>query len=179
MQTKSVMKWLMAGIVLLVLIIVNLSIYQKERLLKHGTVVILELAPVDPRSLMQGDYMALNYALNRQLLDDGVQQSLDCQNDATLCTEPVNREKIVVELDAQHRAVNASFYRGQPLKAQEVLMKYHLSNGWLNIGTPSYFFQEGDAERFADARYGEFRVGQDGTAILTYLLDAQGKRILP
>ncbi len=29
--------------------------------------VLLRLAPVDPRSLMQGDYMRLNYELARQL----------------------------------------------------------------------------------------------------------------
>ncbi|MFX7329222.1 GDYXXLXY domain-containing protein, partial [Acinetobacter baumannii] len=34
---------------------------QKEMLLKEGQLVLLPLAPVDPRSLMQGDYMALRY----------------------------------------------------------------------------------------------------------------------
>lgn len=53
-----------------ILIIVNLilllgyfnwSVYQKEQTLKDGQLVLLQLAPVDPRSLMQGDYMRLNY----------------------------------------------------------------------------------------------------------------------
>ena len=52
-----------------ILIIVNLilllgyfnwSVYQKEQTLKDGQLVLLQLAPVDPRSLMQGDYMRLN-----------------------------------------------------------------------------------------------------------------------
>ncbi|XOT97907.1 GDYXXLXY domain-containing protein, partial [Alcaligenes pakistanensis] len=30
-----------------------------------GQTVLLELAPVDPRSLMQGDYMSLNFALSQ------------------------------------------------------------------------------------------------------------------
>jgi len=29
------------------------------------------------------------------------------------------------------------------------------------------------------ARYGEFRVSDDGTALLTYMLDDKGARILP
>jgi len=33
-----------------------------ERILSDGRVLLLELAPVDPRSLMQGDYMALQFA---------------------------------------------------------------------------------------------------------------------
>ena len=39
----------------------NWSVYQKEQTLKEGQLVLLQLAPVDPRSLMQGDYMRLNY----------------------------------------------------------------------------------------------------------------------
>src|SRR5690606_1427760 len=37
----------------------NYSIRQKEALLKTRKSVLLELAPVDPRSIMQGDYMEL------------------------------------------------------------------------------------------------------------------------
>ena len=45
--------------------LVNWSVAQKERLLERGRIVLLELAPVDPRSLMQGDYMALQFAIAR------------------------------------------------------------------------------------------------------------------
>ncbi len=177
MRTKPLMKWLAGGIVLLVLIATNVSIYQKEQLLKNGAVVILELAPVDPRSLMQGDYMALSYAITRSLQQQVYEQSNACQDPGTACLPASG--KIIVSLDAQHRAVRADFDKGQPLQPQEVVMKYRSTAGGLNIGTPSYFFQEGHAERFARARYGEFRVDKKGTALLTYLLDAQGQRILP
>lgn len=170
MQINRVLKWLTAGTLLLALLLVNLSIFQKEQVLKKGHLVIMELAPVDPRSLMQGDYMALDYALARQLY-----QQLESQSQARLASTG----EIVVELDEQHRALDARLAQGEMLRPQEVLMKYHLANHALHIGTPSYFFQEGHAERFEKARYGEFRVGSDGTALLTYLLDAQGKRILP
>lgn len=177
MQTKHLMKWLVGGVVVLVLLACNVSIFQKEQLLKHGAVVILELAPVDPRSLMQGDYMALNYALTRPLQQTLYEQSDACHNSGERCLSVSG--KIVVELDAQRHAVRAEFEHGQPLRSENVMMKYHLSSDGLNIGSRSYFFQEGHAERFANARYGEFRVDQDGTALLTYLLDEQGKRILP
>ena len=49
--------------VALVLIAVNLSIVAKERIKTGGEPIFLELAPVDPRSLMQGDYMALRFAI--------------------------------------------------------------------------------------------------------------------
>src|SRR5690606_9942359 len=56
---------LVAG--LLVLGAVNYAIYAKERVIRDGDVVFLELAPVDPRSLMQGDYMALRFRLADQI----------------------------------------------------------------------------------------------------------------
>lgn len=177
MRTKSLMKWLAGGIVLLVLIATNVSIYQKEQLLKNGTVVILELAPVDPRSLMQGDYMALSYALTRPLQQKLYEQRDGCHDSTRICQSASG--KIVVKLDAGRHAVHAEFEQGQSLGPEDVVMKYHLSSNALNIGTTSYFFQEGHAERFTGARYGEFLVDQDGTVLLTYLLDAQGKRILP
>ena len=49
----------------------NYAIIQKERLLASGTPVLEELAPVDPRSLIQGDYMRLDYAISRQLREPG------------------------------------------------------------------------------------------------------------
>ena len=52
---------LAAGV--LVLAIVNWTIYSRERQLAEGRVVLLALAPVDPRSLMQGDYMALRFKI--------------------------------------------------------------------------------------------------------------------
>ena len=46
---------------------VNWQVAAKERLRASGQPVYLELAPVDPRSLMQGDYMALNFQLVREI----------------------------------------------------------------------------------------------------------------
>lgn len=48
-----------------VLLVVNGAIVRKQAIVDEGRAVFLELAPVDPRSLMQGEYMRLNYALNR------------------------------------------------------------------------------------------------------------------
>lgn len=177
MKTKQGLKWLSGAIVLLVLVATNVSIYQKEQLLKQGAVVILELAPVDPRSIMQGDYMALIYALIQPLEQGRYEQNETCRTTGAQCI-PSNG-KLVVTLDEQRRAVSAVFDQGQPLHEQQKRLQYHLSGTRLNIGTPSYFFQEGHAERFEKARYGEFRVADDGTALLTYMLDDKGARILP
>lgn len=47
----------------LVLLVPNALIARQEALLAAGTSMIVELAPVDPRSLMQGDYMRLAYGV--------------------------------------------------------------------------------------------------------------------
>ena len=56
--------------VVVVLAMVGNSIAAKEALLKNGTVTYLELAPVDPRSLMQGDYMALRFGIANDVRRD-------------------------------------------------------------------------------------------------------------
>ena len=54
-------RWVIAVATLAMLAIVNFGIWQRENLLQSGRVVLLELVPVDPRSLVQGDFMRLSY----------------------------------------------------------------------------------------------------------------------
>ena len=61
---SAALRWRTVGVLggLALVLAVASGIWQREQLLGSGRVVILELAPVDPRSLMQGDYMALTFA---------------------------------------------------------------------------------------------------------------------
>lgn len=132
-----------AAAVLLVLGVVNYSIFAKEIIRSHGDRVLLELAPVDPRSLMQGDYMALRFTLADQIRAE------------TGGTVPVVLdENRVARLDPEARPGS-------------LRLRYRMRQGQVWLGTNAYFFEEGDAERFAGARYGEFRVDRDtGEAVL-------------
>ena len=60
MKLRASFIWLIA---LAILLFVNYSIYQKEQLIRNGTPIYVELGRRDPRSLIQGDYMALAYHL--------------------------------------------------------------------------------------------------------------------
>ncbi|NNK63688.1 MAG: GDYXXLXY domain-containing protein, partial [Gemmatimonadetes bacterium] len=62
MTTRLTRALILAG-ALLVLVGVNYSIYEKEQVVRTGQTIYVTLAPVDPRSLMQGDYMALRFRL--------------------------------------------------------------------------------------------------------------------
>ena len=49
-------------------------------------------------------------------------------------------------------------------------------NDWMLV-TNAWYFREGEAEHWAAARYGEFRVLPDGRALLVGMADAQLARI--
>src|SRR5690554_8020869 len=63
LATRRWNRIIVVAALVLILALVNWSIWSKERHLAEGEVLFLELAPVDPRSLLQGDYMALRFAL--------------------------------------------------------------------------------------------------------------------
>ena len=149
---------LVAG--LAVLGIVNFGIYQRERLLTRGSVVLLELAPVDPRSLMQGDYMRLNFALANEAFPFERRQA---RTDG----------HIVVAVDANRVGHFRRLADGRPLAPGEIALRYRVRGGMPNLATNAYFFEEGQADSFEGAAYGEFRVDGDGEMILTGLRNAR------
>ena len=55
--------WLLALSALATVAVDNIGIADKENTIAKGQKVYVPLAPVDPRSLMQGDYMRLRYTL--------------------------------------------------------------------------------------------------------------------
>ncbi|MEO8337165.1 MAG: GDYXXLXY domain-containing protein [bacterium] len=147
----------MGGLVL-ALAVPNWAIWQKERTLASGTPMLLELAPVDPRSLMQGDYMRLDYAMAR---------SIDARSGWP------NDGLLVVTLDSAGVATFVRRYAPSvPVTAGERLLRYRMRDGRVRVGSNAFFFKEGDANRYARARYGELRVDARGTSVLVGLRDA-------
>ncbi len=154
-----------AANLLLVLLVVNESIYQKERIVKEGRTVFLKLAPRDPRSLMQGDYMVL-----RQDLLQG--------HPDPMATEPT-RGKIVLSLDPQNNGTFARADHGTELKDNEIRLKYRRSNRGYLFGLESFFFQEGDAKTYEPARFCEIKVDEKGNAVLVDLLGEGLTKLVP
>ena len=139
------------------------AVVQKERQLANGTQMLVELAPVDPRSLIQGDYMRLDYAMARQ-----VGRPTDWPRDGHL----------VVRLDSQGVA---RFVRRHseavPISTGEHLLQYRRRGQRIRIGTDAFFFQEGHAARYSGARYGELRVDAAGGSVLVGLRDSELRRL--
>jgi uncharacterized membrane-anchored protein len=148
---------LLFGGLVLTLGVANWAIVQKERLISGGDVVLLELAPVDPRSLIQGDYMRLDYAVTRAI---GVQG--DWSHDGA----------VVVQLGRDGVATYVRRHEtGQPLATDERLLRYRKRGNRVRVATDAYFFQEGSARKYTAARYGELRVDDDGSSVLVGLRD--------
>ena len=147
---------MLAGIA--VLAAVNWGIHAREQLLASGRVVLLELAPVDPRSLMQGDYMALRF----KVADDAFRSVVSERGDG----------HVIVQVGDGDVGTFSRFDDGTPLASSEARMRYRVRNGVPKFATNAFFFEEGHANDYAKARFGEFRVAPDGEAILTRLRDA-------
>lgn len=137
----------------LVLATVNYSIYAKERVIRTGRTIYLELAPVDPRSLMQGDYMALRFRLAESI------ESWRA-DEARARTAPLAvDDRGVASLDPD---------------GGELQIAFKIRSGQVWLGTNAYFFAEGTGDRYAAARYGEFRIDpSSGEAVLVGLRDAE------
>ncbi len=141
---------------LLVFGVVNWQIAANERVRATGQYVLLQIVPVDPRSLMQGDYMALTFDVARQI-------------GAAVRPEERGYRVAVLALDNNRVGHFVRFDNGAPLAAGEVRFRVRLRDSSVWLGTNAFFFQEGDASRFAGARYGLFRVNEDGQALLVDL----------
>ena len=198
-ENHSVFKapiWLVGVFVIALLGAVNYKVQQFEDVLATGKPIVLKIAPVDPRSLMQGDYMILNYAIlsefqQSQVLPESNEslesnESIDTleSNETTETTETTgidesspsgNKAYILVHLDKNHVATFCEAQSEIPTDFKHCTPNVYLPiryNGSWHPKLPSqdYFFAEGKGEYYAQAEYAEYRF-KDGILLLARLLD--------
>jgi len=122
--------------------------------------VFVELAPVDPRSLMQGDFMRLNFRMPPEVLA-AAGSLLDKK-----------RPFVVARRDARGVLTPLRLDRGEPLGADEMRIELTPAGGGWVFVSDAWSFAEGEGARWAAARYGEFRVDSSGHALLVGLRGA-------
>ncbi len=146
--------------------VANTAIWQKEQLIAEGQPVFVRLAPRDPRSLMQGDYMALNFAMHRP--------------EPNLSLTGAQRPFAVGKLAANGElALTRTALPGETIHAGEVKIELSPKSGNWTLVTDAWFFKEGEAQRWEQARYGEFRVTPNGRALLVGMADEKLRAIKP
>ena len=144
------------------LLLFNKSVLHKETTLAKGKLVLLKLAPVDPRSLMQGDYMRLRYAIARNVDKD-----------------IAKRGYCIVKLDDNGIAKRMRFEDYiNPKTNDEYAIRYNkIRFRTIDIGAASFFFQEGKGEKYEKAEYGGLMIDDNGKSILVGLYDKALKKI--
>lgn len=164
------MRWprrllILAGLAL-VLVVANAIIVDKERVRGSSRLVLLELRPVDPRALMQGDYMQLDFAEAVSRPPAG-------------SAPPVMGGIAIMRVDEAGVATLARIDDGAPLAADELRLRFAglRADGRIDFGIDAFFFEEGTGELYADARYGMFRVDAKGDRVLVGLADENGREI--
>jgi len=151
-----------------VLALVNWSIAGKEHHLAEGRIVYLELAPVDPRSLMQGDFMRLRFGLANE-----VYNALPKEKHSRRWRQKITAEdgKVIVSLDERGVGTYVRIDDGQPLTLNEIALRYRIRKGTVKFATNAFFFQEGKASIYQPARFGQFRVDENGELLLAAMYD--------
>ncbi len=146
----------------------NYVIRERQQVVDTGQPVLLDLRPVDPRSLIQGDYMVLRYA--RTVFPP-----------AELRSQLQPRGTFIVSLDENNVASFSRIDDGTPLDQREVRLKYKQidRSGEIRLGAESFFFQEGHAQVFDSARYGVLHVDKDGASVLVGLANDSWQVIRP
>ena len=166
------------AVVLLILIPLNYKVQQFEDVLATGKPVVLKIAPVDPRSLMQGDYMALSYAI----LNDIRANLNESEDGVILAKEKKHPNKVyaLIHQDEQGVATLRRVEDSLPNDFKDCVANVYLPVNnfkWLpELPSQEYFFAEGKGQHYAQAEYAEYRF-KDGILLLARLLDKDLKAL--
>lgn len=174
----------MRKICLIIIIVVFLGAFgwavaQKENQLAHGAVVILRIAPLDPRSLMQGDYMELDFDVTRPL-ERALREKYDDWYEDDFIRRMPRSGLAVFALDENRVASFKRLADGEAaLATGEILMKYRLRADQVQLASGAFFFQEGHGAFYDRAVYAELRLDDNGNPLIVNLLNQDFEVIKP
>ncbi|OAH53200.1 MULTISPECIES: GDYXXLXY domain-containing protein [Bacillaceae] len=166
----EVQKWSIGAFVAVIAIqsgFLLFTAWQKEQLLQNGEIVALELAPIDPRSMLQGDYVQLNYEIQTNYREHYYEDT------STLPDGKVNvlLEKSAETIDYNGKIIpvyTASSFAhagtGEGLK-----MKGKARAGTLTLGIEHFFIPENSGAEWEEKTHAIVRVAENGDAILETL----------
>ncbi|WP_419875816.1 GDYXXLXY domain-containing protein [Candidatus Pristimantibacillus sp. PTI5] len=134
-----------------------------EALLSSGASVKLAIEPLDPRSLLQGDYVRLNYGISTT--PAGSAKEMEALGGARRIKVVLLRgDNGVYEFERLYKT-------GDLIRGNEIVIN-GISNGWDSIyyGIETYFVPEGTGtETERNAHFAYVKVGTNGDALLERL----------
>jgi uncharacterized membrane-anchored protein/uncharacterized membrane protein len=139
-------------------VITGYQVFDNESTLRNGEQIKLEIVPLDPRSLLQGDYVILNYSISRIEVPD----------------LPDYSEKVRVVLQVNQKGLHEfkQIYReGMDLAEDEVVINgVVVGSERVEYGIENYFVPEGTGlETEQEAKFVYVRVSAKGDAIIERL----------
>lgn len=190
-------KLLILGILIVFFTGFAYSVARMENLRTNGMNVLLPLAPVDPRALLMGDYMELDYQANSAVLSawrgkpeasrsgtsrvdrlwgDGSQLGTAASGNAVM---RLVRGGSGFENGAPPTAEFVRLEDGTPLRPDEIIVGFKVRDRRVVTAAPAYYFEEGTDKYYQRAAFGRVAVGRDGKTLLLALCDASGRDIKP
>jgi|GEM_PF-455601 uncharacterized membrane-anchored protein/uncharacterized membrane protein len=157
---------MIACILVLQLAFTGFQSYSNEMALTEGKEIILQLEPVDPRSMLQGDYVQLRY-------EAGSYQPKESVKTGTVFTLKVKKDDKGIYRPTGDVFPGRSSETGKKRETDEAYLtgKY---NGYDSIifGIESFFVEEGTGfELERDAKYAKVIVSDEGNALLVDVKD--------
>lgn len=157
-------------------VVLGWMVWDRASLLRNGREIVLQVTPVDPRSLFRGDYVILGYPITRVPVPDNGGKPIPGGAQVYVTLTP--------EADGSWKAVQASLkHPGKP-KDNDVVLQGRTQQSWwqpstgtvaLRYGIESFFVPEGagrDLEKLVREKKIAARVAVDakGRAALKGLM---------
>jgi len=150
------------SVIIIQLIILGIQVGKSETLLANGELIKLQLAPVDPRSLLQGDYLTLRYAIS----------NLPIENDGwnKLVKVGLNKNKNGIYVYSGHYVVGKEIPKDIKEKADVWIVGRFKGNTNVEYGIENYFVPEGTGLELQEkVNYAYVKVATNGDAMLINL----------
>lgn len=153
-------KFIVVCSAVIILTVLNFNIYAKQKIIRTGRVVYLELLSFDPHAFMQGDYLKMNF----KFMQDAFQQ--------TSSQKLHHTGKIVLGIDEKGIGHFRRLDGETALSQDEILIRYKIKNGIPQLDADAFFLEADTGNKYRQARFGEFRIAQNGQAMLVNLCDS-------
>ena len=139
------------------------TVVNNEINLKSAQEIIVKLAPRDPRSLLQGDYIILTYDITH-----ATQKAIKGKNMKKFRVVLTPENNIYKFKEVLTMTQNYSIKQGEVLMNGNVQKRYRVV-----FGIENYFVEEGTGRNVErSAKYARLKITSKGDAFISELLDA-------
>ncbi|KAB7705353.1 DUF2157 domain-containing protein [Bacillus aerolatus] len=173
-KARNILEWNWKPVALILVVqlaFIGFTSWQKEQLLQNGELVALKLEPIDPRSLLQGDYVQLNYVIhttyqNEQQDGRFKEGKLYVQLEKTKETVSYHGSDVAIYTPVRFASANQSAGGNEGVVTIQGKGRY----GNLELGIEHFFIPEHTGEDWEEKNTALVRVAKNGDAIVETLV---------